>query len=561
VKILFGALHFGYYRNFESVIVSLAERGHSIHLSADEPEGLGGQALVDRLTARYPGITASMTPSLDEVAWFRLARRVRIGRDYVRFHEPHFERFAKARIHLADRVPRAVYRVMHSKWGGRPACRAVATGALAGIERLLPISSELLAYVRQHDPDLVLLASVTAWRTPQIDLLRAAQADGRRTGICVFSWDHLSSKALLRVKADRVFVWNETQRQEAISWHGVAPERIVVTGAQCYDHWFGRRPSRERDEFCRGVGLDPARPFLLYACSVMTPDPHEVDFVLRWIHAVRASTDPRLRDVGLLIRPHPERMEEWEGVDVSRFGNVALFGRNPVSPEAKDDYFDSLFHSHAVVGLVTSAFVEAAVVGRKVYTVMLPEYRMYQEGVAHFHYLLEVEGGLLETSRSFEEHLARLAAAVTAPLARDARNVRFVQAFVRPQGIDVASTPGFVEAVEALRFLPQPEPVRYGAIAHSVQRGVEQLARSVEHGWARPLLRDTREMDHDASEADKSRSKEQVAAAKQAYFAAKKDRLKAHVEARERGRRAREHRKQIARLKGRLKALMGLAGR
>jgi hypothetical protein len=223
VKILFGALHFGYYRNFESVIVSLAERGHSIHLSADELESLGGQALVDRLTTRYRNITASMTPSLEDVPWFRLARRVRIGRDYVRFHEPQYERFAKARIHLADRVPRAVYRLMQSRLGGRPRGRALTSGALAAIERLLPISAELLAYVRQHDPDLVLLASVTAWRTPQIDLLRAARADGRRTGICVFSWDHLSSKALLRVAADRVFVWNETQREEATSWHVFRP--------------------------------------------------------------------------------------------------------------------------------------------------------------------------------------------------------------------------------------------------------------------------------------------------------------------------------------------------
>ena len=92
----------------------------------------------------------------------------------------------------------------------------------------------------------MLLASVTAWRLPQIDHLRAARALGRRTGVCVFSWDHLSSKALLRSVPDRVLLWNETQKQEAMRWHGMPADRIVVTGAQCYDQWFDRTPSRDR---------------------------------------------------------------------------------------------------------------------------------------------------------------------------------------------------------------------------------------------------------------------------------------------------------------------------
>ena len=56
---------------------------------------------------------------------------------------------------------------------------------------------------------------MTAWRLPQIDHLRAARALGKRTGVCVFSWDHLSSKALLRQVPDRVLLWNETQKQRS----------------------------------------------------------------------------------------------------------------------------------------------------------------------------------------------------------------------------------------------------------------------------------------------------------------------------------------------------------
>ena len=118
----------------------------------------------------------------------------------------------------------------------------------------MPVSDASRAFIERHDPDLVLLASVTAWRAPQIDHLRAARALGRRVGICVFSWDHLSSKALLRMIPDRVFVWNETQKKEAVSWHRMPAERVVVTGAQCYDQWFDRQPSRDRASGFRVYG-------------------------------------------------------------------------------------------------------------------------------------------------------------------------------------------------------------------------------------------------------------------------------------------------------------------
>ena len=77
MKILFLAAHYAYYRNFESAIVALAERGHRVHLAADEPESLGGQALVERLAARYPGVTFGFAPSLDDEPWFLLARKLR----------------------------------------------------------------------------------------------------------------------------------------------------------------------------------------------------------------------------------------------------------------------------------------------------------------------------------------------------------------------------------------------------------------------------------------------------------------------------------------------------
>ena len=321
-----------------------------------------------------------------------------------------------------------------------------------------------------------------------MDQLKAARALGIPTAACIMSWDHLSSKALVHVQPDATIVWNDVQKREAVEMHGIPESRVVVTGAQCYDQWFDRRPVRSRAEFCRSVGLDDARPFVLYVCSAMSPapDPVEPVFVKEWIQALRSSSDPVLRTAGVLVRPHPERGREWTGVTLDGLDNVAVHGRNPIDAASKADYFDSLYYSSAVVGLCTTAFLEAAIIGRPVLTMQLPAYRTHQDGMVHFRYLLSVEGGLLHTASDVPSHLAQLADVMNGDRSREERN-RFLAAFVRPAGLDAPATPRFVNAVEQLaRARTRGGP---GVAADAVPLGVgSRSARRVRP----PVKRDRR---------------------------------------------------------------------
>ena len=85
MRVLFIARHFTYFRNFESVIAGLAERGHAVHLAADREEALGGRELVDRLAARFPSlVSVGFTPILQWGRYRRLASTLRLGLDYLR---------------------------------------------------------------------------------------------------------------------------------------------------------------------------------------------------------------------------------------------------------------------------------------------------------------------------------------------------------------------------------------------------------------------------------------------------------------------------------------------
>jgi hypothetical protein len=455
VRILFIARRFLYFRNYESVIRTLAERGHEIHLAVERDDTEGAPAFVDALTRTCPNITCGYAPVRENDDWSWMASRLRLGLDYLRYQHPLFADTPKLTDRSRERTPGGFVRLgalvrRSAGWARRPVSALVRR-----FERAIPEDASIRAFVESQRPDVVLITPLVDVGSSQIDYLRAATALRIPTALCVWSWDHLSSKALIRECPDLVFVWNETQKREAVELHGVPPERIAITGAQCFDLWFDRQPARDREAFCRKAGLPADQPFVLYVCSApFLGSQPEAPFVLEWIRRVRGSLLPGLRDAPILVRPHPSRMREWEGVDVTTFGNVALRGGSPVDPGFRDDYFDALYHSALVVGLNTSAFIEAGILGRPVHTILLPEWYENQEGTLHFRYLLDVDGGLLEVARDFDTHLRQLAESLSHPASGPRP---FVRSFVRPHGLDVAATPLFVQAVEQMQTRsPQP---------------------------------------------------------------------------------------------------------
>jgi FkbM family methyltransferase len=287
---------------------------------------------------------------------------------------------------------------------------------------------------------------------PQSEYLRSARALGIRTAYCVASWDNLTNKGLIHGPVDRVAVWNEAMKDEAVTMHGVEPDRVVVTGAAAFDHWFDWRPSGSRQAFCARVGLPADRPYLLYLCSSKFVAPDEAAFVQTWLARVRAASGA-LRHAGVLVRPHPQNSEQWAGVDLQPFAPAVRWPEGvtaPVDEQTRNDYFDSIYHSAAVVGVNTTAEIESAILGRPVYTVLADDFRDTQEGTLHFAHLRRSGGGLLHMASDLDAHVVQLEAALGDAAAEDGRSRGFVEAFVRPFGLDEPATPRLVDALEAL---------------------------------------------------------------------------------------------------------------
>ena len=494
MKILFIARHFTYFRNYESVIEALAQRGHQVHLAAEREEELGGREMVERLAVRYGNVSLGWIPERED-GWAEFVTRLRLTIDYLRYLDPAYESTPKLRARAAERVPRAALSLLSLPGVTSRAGRKAVGAVLRACERAVPRSRRIDEYLQAQQPDAVLLTPlVGVVASPQPDYLNSAKALGFRTALCVWSWDHLSSKAIIRNVPDRLFVWNGTQHDEAVRLHGVDPDRVIVTGAQCFDQWFDRRPSVDRATFCARVGLPHDGPFLLYVCSALFKgSASEAQFVMRWIRALRASGRHPLGSMPILVRPHPSRLKEWSEEDIAGERDVVLWGRNPIDAQARADYYDSLTYSSAIVGLNTSAFIEGAIAGRPVFTTLLPEHHENQEGTIHFHYLLTVGGGLLHAARSLDEHFAQLNGTLASGETTSARSRNFVEAFVRPHGLSSAATPIFADAVDALASQPRLSPSSEPLGTRFLRAVMAPAARLTSLPVAAPLMRSERE--------------------------------------------------------------------
>jgi len=441
VKVLFLVHNLGKTRHFEGVIQELTRRGHTLVITAahkrNKPLKLGAFRNNPRVD-----VVSNPVRRVDE--WEPFVRPLRQARDYTRFLDPSYAHADKLAARAKNYAPPG--------WTGRLARTGLSNGrrrlvklALEMAETLVPSESYYELFIRSHAPDVVLVTPLIDFGSYQTDYVKSAHRLGIPVAFLPFSWDNLTNRGLVRIAPDRVLVWNENQEREAVTYHDVPSDRIVVVGAPRFDDFFAMRPSTTRAEFCARAGLDPSQRFLLYLCSSHFVAPDEVGFVRRWAQAVRR--DLSVGDCGVLVRPHPANTEAWDGVDLRDIEKAAVWNE-PLKVQADPALYDSLYHCAGTVGLNTSAMIEAGILGKPVFTIQTTEFEGGQEQTLHFHYLLARNGGHVEVAGNLEQHIDQLRASLAQPDAGVERCRRFIASFIRPRGIDLPVAPIMVDEIE-----------------------------------------------------------------------------------------------------------------
>jgi hypothetical protein len=453
-----------YARNFESAIRALAEHGHTVVLAMESGgvETAGHASLPERLAAEHANVVCELAPAAERDRWAPFRRGVAHAIDALRFDEPAYAGTPFLRSRAVFRTPPPYRALLAPRMTAHARRRGALRRVLRAAERAVPLSIATTEYLRSHAPDAVLVTPYVDFGTAQSRWIRSARSLGIRSCIAVYSWDALTVRGQIRETPDLVTVWNETQVADAVELHDVPRERVVATGAQAFDHWFDWSPSTAREEFCARVGLPAERPFILYLGSSGGYVKGEVAWVLEWIERLRTSGHPELANAGVLVRPHPKTKDDWHAIERAGLDAVTVWpplptdGSTPIqlidyavaSDQGKHELYDSIFHASAVAGVNTSALIESAIVGRSVHTVLDPRWRYAQEETLHFRQLLNVAGGVLDVAEDFDEHAAQLARSLAGAGQPNGRSRAFLEAFIRPQGLETAATGRFVSVIE-----------------------------------------------------------------------------------------------------------------
>ena len=438
-----------YVRNFETVLRTLADRGHSVTVLFEERKEGGdeaGLALISRLSEEYPSLDYEFLPLLARGPRRRFRMGIQAGQDWLRYFDEPFGDSDNLRARALPFLPDRVERTLASAARRLPRGRRAAAAAARRMDARLGEDRAVRAELERRRPRALVLSPLVQLHSRQAEWVRSARRLGIPTMLCVYSWDSLTSKGLVHVQPDRLAVWNDAQRRDAADLHGVDPDSVVVTGAWPYDHWFEWQPSRSRAELCQQLGLPPEEAIVLYVCSSRFIAERERPAVVRWVDALRRSEDPRVANLNVVVRPHPLNGGEWR--EPSGLPGVWIFppgGADPVDEPSRADYFDSIAHADAVVGVNTSALVESTIIGRPVLALPSSEFRSSQEQLPHFRELM----GAVRVSDSMAEHVAQLSETLSHP-ADAARRARFVEEYSRPRGDAPPPTELVAQAIEDL---------------------------------------------------------------------------------------------------------------
>jgi hypothetical protein len=219
-----------------------------------------------------------------------------------------------------------------------------------------------------HRPMLVVAAN-PGLVFSEVPLLRTARRRGVFSMAIDPSWDNFTNKLIPVRQVDRLVVWNEIMKEQAIGLHGYSADAIRIAGAPQFDPHFRPHARISRDEFFRRVGADPSRRLIALTTTPRALYRHH-DHMLRVL--ARAIEAGQLGPTQVLVRLHPrdevDAYREFAGTPhviiekpfretVTAADGLAI----DVMPEHQRHLGDTLCHADVVVNVASTISIEACI--------------------------------------------------------------------------------------------------------------------------------------------------------------------------------------------------------
>ncbi len=273
----------------------------------------------------------------------------------------------------------------------------------------------------KHKPDLVFIPDVIGMQG--IGMLRESKRQKIKTlGMCG-SWDHFAKK-YEPLKVDRLLVWNEALKEEAMELHNYDKNDVFVVGVPQYDLFARKNLLMEKKDFFDKFNLDANKKLIFFASEAKhSPDDGDiVEMILNFIKEKKL-----LSGAQIFLRPYPgvkfdhQKFDKFNGASDICINWIELdksFGMasHPWIPtlDRMIDFMNIICHSDIIINTYSSISVEASAFLKPIININFDGYkkRPFNKSVKRFqllsHYKHVSETGGVRMAESEKDLLSAL---------------------------------------------------------------------------------------------------------------------------------------------------------
>jgi hypothetical protein len=225
------------------------------------------------------------------------------------------------------------------------------------------------ALFERHRP-VMLVTSNPGLILAEVPLLRTAVRRHVWTVAIDPSWDNFTNKLLPIRPVNRLIVWNDLMKQQAVEFHGYDSAAIRVVGTPQWDRYFRDGVTVSRDGFFQRIGADPSRLLVTVTTTPRPLYPHH-DHILRvLVQAIRAGRFPKPPQVLVRLHPRDERSHYAEFESTAEvilekpFRETVRAGDGlavDMTADSQQHLADTLRHSDVIVNVASTIAIEAAI--------------------------------------------------------------------------------------------------------------------------------------------------------------------------------------------------------
>ncbi len=204
----------------------------------------------------------------------------------------------------------------------------------------------------------------------EVPLLRTAARRGVRSVAVDPSWDNFTNKLIPVRRVNRLIVWNELMKEQAVSLHGYQPAEIRLAGTPQWDPYFKSGVLLPRDVFMRQIGADPSRKLVTLTTTPLELYAHYDRVIRALVDAMNGGRWPEPSQILVRVHPRDDRkrytaFEGLPGVIVEKpFKETVRAGDGmavDVTAETQRHLANTMAHSDVVVQVASTIAIEASI--------------------------------------------------------------------------------------------------------------------------------------------------------------------------------------------------------